>query len=349
MASFAPIFFSFLRACGCCPVSSRRTRGQWNSKTCTASCRTLPLIGRKSAPPHLGVVVLEPFWSQYEPQPGVFNAPYIDQLKNRLAAARRAGFRVVLSPGWQYPPAWIFQLPHSRYVNQYGDVFADPSPGMAGFNAVFNPSVRAHQETYLRRLLADLGTDFLALRLGGGWYNELNYPPNHYHDHSNCYWGFDDLAQGREPGFADGEWRDARHRVGCPERRYRPLAISTRACSSTGIWTASRIITIGRSPPRATFSTVRWRCSYPSWGIRPGQIDAAVAAGLSGKTSAEANGEVPRGFDFARFIHGITDPNVIVYCTWLDAHLGDDAGPGPGTLGAGALPVGSRLGEPRRT
>ena len=73
---------------------------------------------------------------------------------------------------------------------------------------------------------------------------------------------------------------------------------------------------------------------YPSWGIRPGQIDAAVADQLAGKTSAEVNGELPRGFDFARFIHGITDPDVIVYCTWWMLTRA--------TISASILPTGNR-------
>ena len=58
---------------------------------------------------------------------------------------------------------------------------------------------------------------------------------------------------------------------------------------------------------------------YPSWGIRPGWIEAAVKEGLSGRTSPEINGEIQRGYDFSRFISVIKDAGVIVYCTWIDA------------------------------
>ena len=276
----------------------------------------------------LNVVVLEPVWSRYEPRPDAFDTGYVNQLRKRLADARAAGFRVVLSPGWQYPPAWIFTLPHSRYVNQYGDVFADPAPGMAGFNAVFNPAMRARQEKYLRRLFADLGQDFLAVRLGGGWYNELNYPPPHFHGHVNCYWAFDDLAQGRAPVLPPGMGS-------CPD----PGWVPGTPASGSGDLRASRFlnwyldalknyhdwqITVARTCYAGPLAML-----YPSWGIRPGQIDAAIADQLAGKTTAEVNGEVPRGFDFARVIHGITDPKVIVYCTWVDAHTGNDLDPNP--------------------
>lgn len=59
---------------------------------------------------------------------------------------------------------------------------------------------------------------------------------------------------------------------------------------------------------------------YPSWGIRPGQLQSAIEVDLNGTTSPEKNGEVQRGFDFARFIAGIRDPNVVVYCTWIDSN-----------------------------
>ena len=276
----------------------------------------------------LSVIVLEPVWSRYEPRPDSFDAVYVSQLKKRLADTRAAGFRVVLSPGWQYPPAWIFDLPHSRYVNQYGDAFADPAPGMAGFNAVFNQAVRARQEKYLRRLFADLGTDFLALRLGGGWYNELNYPPPRFHDHANCYWAFDDLAQGGVAGLPAGI-------SPCPDPGWLP----GMPAAAGGDPHASRFLNwyLDALKNYHDWQIVTARTCfdgplamlYPSWGIRPGQIDAAIAGQLAGKTAAEINGEVPRGFDFARVIRGITDPKVIVYCTWVDAHTGNDLDPNP--------------------
>ena len=276
----------------------------------------------------LGVIVLEAGWNRYEPRPDTFDAGYVSQLKQRLANARAAGFRVILSPGWQYPPAWIFDLPHSRYVNQYGDAFADPAPGMAGFNAVFNQSVRAQQEKYLRRLFADLGTDFLALRLGGGWYNELNYPPPRFHDHANCYWAFDDLAQGLAAGLPAGV-------LPCPIQGWKPGTPATAGGDQRASHFLNWYLDALKNYHDWQIATARTcydgplAMLYPSWGIRPGQIDAAIADQLAGQTTAEINGEVPRGFDFARVIRGITDPKVIVYCTWVDAHTGNDLDPDP--------------------
>ena len=66
---------------------------------------------------------------------------------------------------------------------------------------------------------------------------------------------------------------------------------------------------------------------YPSWGIRPGQIEEAVGANLRGTTPAERNGEIQRGLDFARQIASITDSGVIVTTTWLNADASGDEGP----------------------
>ena len=276
----------------------------------------------------LNVIVLEVFWSRYEPQADGFDALYVGQLRARMAAARAAGFRVILSPGWQYPPGWIFSLPHSRYVNQYGDAFTDASPGMAGFNAVFNRIIRERQEKYLHRLSDDLGKDFVAVRLGGGWYNELNYPPPKFHGHGNCYWAFDDLATGHAPGLPPGM-------VPCPTPGWVPgSSANSREDRRAGLFANWYLDCLKNYHDWQITMARRYFAGpllmlYPSWGIRPGQLDAAIAGQLAGKTPAEVNGEVSRGFDFARFIGGITDPKVIVYCTWVDAHAGNDVDPAP--------------------
>ena len=63
---------------------------------------------------------------------------------------------------------------------------------------------------------------------------------------------------------------------------------------------------------------------YPSWGIRPGQLDEAVAGNVDGSSSAEINGEISRGFDFARQIQALNNPGVVVTTTWLDADATQD-------------------------
>lgn len=68
---------------------------------------------------------------------------------------------------------------------------------------------------------------------------------------------------------------------------------------------------------------------YPSWGIRPGQVDLAIESDLEGSTNPEINGELQRGFDFERFVAGIRDQRVALYTTWLEAPFGDDTSSDP--------------------
>ncbi|MDQ3815263.1 MAG: beta-galactosidase [Armatimonadota bacterium] len=270
----------------------------------------------------LRLAVLELAWSRYEPREGVFNAGYIAQQKQRLQTFRAGGMQMVLDFGVQYPPAWLLEMPDSRYVNQYGDAFVDTTPGKNIGNMVFNRALRDRQAAYMRRVFTDFGTDFFAVRLGGGWYSELNYPPHRFKERQNCYWAFDALAQGQKPGLPEGvrpcpvpAWipgmpsdphPDDKHRAA---RRFIDWYLDS--LKNYHDW---QIATARRS------YAGRLAMLYPSWGIRPGQLEAAIAVDLNGTTSPEKNGEIQRGFDFARFIAGIQDRGVVVYCTWLDAN-----------------------------
>lgn len=262
------------------------------------------------------VVTLEIGWNLYEPQQGLFSSDYLQQLKRRLAAYRAAGMQVMLELGIQYPPAWIFQKRNSRFINQYGDAFAaDPTGGNCGVNAVFNPAMRDLIGAYVRQVFADLGTDFYAVRLGGGRYGEVGYPDSRYAGKSNCYWAFDPLAQGKVSGLPAGM-------KPCPVPGWIPGTPSPDHAAARAFanwymaclqnyhdWQIAHMRRYYHGPLAML---------YPSFGIRPGQLDLAVSGDLNGGTSPEKNGEVQRGFDFARFVAGIRDPKVIVYGTGID-------------------------------
>lgn len=267
-------------------------------------------------------------WDRFEPSHGVLAAEYVASLRAEIAALRGAGLEVILDLGVQYPPDWLFETPGSRYVNQFGEAYVDPSPGKNVANAVFNAAIREAQAMFYARVLAELGTEFYALRLGGGWYNELNYPPHEFADQRNCYWAFCERAQGKAPGLPEGV-------PPCPVAGWQPGG------STTGLETARRFaewyMEALRNYHDWQITTLRalypgrLMMLYPSWGIRPGQLEAAIAGGLAGTTPPERNGEIQRGFDFARFVRGITDPHVVLTSTWTDADpsFGDDASEDP--------------------
>ncbi|MFA6285899.1 MAG: hypothetical protein WC661_00840 [Opitutaceae bacterium] len=298
------------------------------SRTALGVLQATPAQAPALADAGVTLVVLGVSWENFEPTAGTPNPAYIRQLRADLDAYRRANLQVVLDPGIQYPPAWLFTLPDSRYQNQYGSLYADRASGKNIANTVFNAAVRARYAFHLAALFRELGVDFFAVRLGGGWYGELNYPDTTYAKHPNCYWAFDPIAQGAKPGLPAGL-------TACPVPGWKPGDASPGHASARRFldWYLASL----QNYHDWQIATVRHlypgplMMMYPSWGIRPGQLEPAVAADLAGTTSPEKNGEIQRGFDFARFIGGIRDPQVWVHCTWLDANpaWSDETSPDP--------------------
>lgn len=276
------------------------------------------------------VAVISIGWNTYQPAPDAFNAAYVAATKEKMAAFRKAGFVLQLNFGLQYSPTWIFEGANSHYENQYGDRYAVPDPGSGKQipNAIFNQAVRARIAAYTERVFRDLGTDWQSVRLGGGWYGELNYPEPKYNGKTNCYWAFDDIAQGRAPGLAAGLQP-------CPVPGWKPGGASPDHASARHFadWYMNALKNYHdwQIADVRRFYNGNLCMLYPSWGVRPGQIEAAVQTDLSGTTPAEKNGEISRGFDFERYIAGITDPKVIVYGTWLDTNpqWSDESSPDP--------------------
>jgi hypothetical protein len=265
------------------------------------------------------VAVIAVGWNRYQPARHQFNEGYASEVREKMRAFRAAGFELQLSFGLQYAPAWIFDLPHARYKNQFGDEYkiADAASGKQIPNGVWSQAVREAIAAYTERVFAELGTDWHSVRLGGGWYGELNFPDHNYAGKSNQYWGFDDAAQGRAPGLPFGV-------APCPVPGWTPGTPSQNHESARRFaeWYMESLgnyhdwqIQLARRFYKGNLAML-----YPSWGIRPGQLKAAIEADLGGSTSPEKNGEIQRGFDFERFVNGVSDPNVIVYCTWLDSN-----------------------------
>ncbi len=274
----------------------------------------------------LNVAVLAVAWDRFEPRAGEFDAGYIAQLAAQKSAFRRAGYRLQLDPGIQYAPVWVAALPQGRYRNQYGEEFAGGGPGERLPNVVFNAQVRARIAVYFHELFRQLGSDWDFVRLGGGKFGELNYPRPRQGSHGNCYWAFDDLAQGKAPGLPEAI-------PPCPVPGWVPGTPSENHQSAARF--AEWYLNALNAYQDWQIATVRRDFSgevcllYGSWGIRPGELPAAIAGDLGGATPPEHNGEIQQGYDWARMIGGITDSRAIVYCTWIDGtlqnrELGDD-------------------------
>ena len=255
-------------------------------------------------------------WRAYVPSPGTISSAFVQRKRAELASLRAAGFSIILSLGVHDTPAWVHdQFPDSYYVNQFGERY-DPGGIDAGeANLVFNPALRAVAAAYIQQVFTDFGTDFAAVRLGGGRYGELTYPPAKYGLHTNVYWAFDRNALAHSPTPL---WLPGQPSPAGEAGRFLDWYLGALVDFQT--W---QIRTVRQSYAGPLMML------YPSWGIRPTDIDRAVAVNLNGSTSAERNGEIQRGFDFARQIAALNDPQVIVTTTWLDADASADTGSDP--------------------
>lgn len=260
------------------------------------------------------VAVIPVAWDSFEPEAGHIDHAVVKRLKDEAAAYRALGYRLQLDFGFQYPPKWIFGLQGARYRNQYGDEHESKAPGRNVANAVFSQAVRDRMAGYMEAVFRELGTDWDWVRLGGGFYGEVNYPLSRFAGKTNCYWGFDDLAQGKRAGLPKGI-------AICPIPGWKPGESGTDNARAYLAW----YLSAQQNYHDWQISTVRrWYSGdicmlYGSWGIRPGWKKQAIATSLDGSSPGEVVGEFSSGYDWELMIGGIRDPRVIVYCTWLDA------------------------------
>lgn len=259
-------------------------------------------------------VSVEIGWNNVEPEPGRYSQPYLAQIRERIAAAKAAGFSVVLDAGLQTPPQWVFALDAStRFVNQYGDKWHG-SAGADVPDAVFDQSVRDAQSTYIRYLAAALtggtaGADggISALRVGGLYFNELHYPIASYLGHSNSFWAFSPaaLAHSPVPAYRPGAGSVADSKAF--------LSWYLSSLDGYGVWLATLFRTaFGPGPSLQVL--------LPSWGLRPGDVASAGSGGLTGHSRGEENGTINEGLDWAELLPRLAPiGGVVAYTTWLDA------------------------------
>jgi hypothetical protein len=256
-------------------------------------------------------------WKDLEPAEGQVSSSYVSAKRGEIAALRAAGLEVVLDSGLQDVPQWLHSRPDSFLVNQYGEAYTTATDGDLGIdkgeaNLIFNPALRTLAAGYLRRIGELFGSTAYAIRIGGGRWNELGYPPSTTSSHTNAYWAFDALAQQQSP--VPG-WKPGDPSPNGEARRF--LAFYLGALVDFQQWQITAV-RAGFAGPLIVL--------YPGWGIRPGQAAAAADDNLRGRTSAEINAEVPRGFDWAGQVAAIHDPLVWPSTTWIDAQFGSDSG-----------------------
>jgi hypothetical protein len=251
-------------------------------------------------------------WKKVYPAKGVLDSSYLERKRGELNQLYESGFEVILLLGYHDVPGWVHEeYADSYYINQYGDRYED-TDNAGDANLVYNPVLRSLVSDYIQTIFSYFGTNFVAVRIGGGRYGELTYPPVEYANKTNCYWAFDQNARAKSPV---PDWRPGDPSLAGEATKFLDTYLNTLVDYQN--W---QIATVRKS-------YAGWiMVLYPSWGIRPGDEDAAIHGNLIGNTSAEKNGEIQRGYDFARQVMAIDDPNVIITTTWLDADASADKG-----------------------
>jgi hypothetical protein len=251
--------------------------------------------------------VVELRWDAFEPFEGVKDVDYIRRKRAEFERLRRQGFKLILTLGFHRAPAWIHErFPDTYYVNQYGERYDGPEDS-GELNLVFNEPLRRLAAEYLRQVFQDFGTDFYAVRIGGGRFAALTYPPGEFGGRQNCYWAFDRNAQrgSPTPGWKPGSPAPAGEAAQFVDYYLEGLARYER-------WQIAEV--------RRHFGG-RLFLILPSWGIRPGRIEEAVEGNLAGATPVEKTGELQQGLDFSRLVAAVDDDKVVVTTTWLEADV----------------------------
>jgi hypothetical protein len=243
-------------------------------------------------------------WRYAEPVRGRYDESYLDRMAARIAALRSMGYTIALNTGVQDAPEWLLNLPGGRFVDQNGQTYRDSNEP----NLIFGTQHRYLAQRYLNRVFARLGSDFSIVRAGGGHWGELTYPSQTDPATGrlrNLYYAFDVNARAANPVPA---WRPGRPSPQGEAGRF--LGWYLNALAYYQNWQIQALRKAGFSGRVAVL--------YPSWGMRTGDFDRAVATNLAGTSSPEINGEVQRGYDAKRQINLLRDRNVVVYGTWAD-------------------------------
>lgn len=255
-------------------------------------------------------------WRDLAPTETTLNMPLIRYQQAEMARIRQAGFRIVLGLGFTDAPAWVHaNYTDTYYINQFGDPYIANTADGGDANLIFNPNMRSLAFAYIQSVFANFGTDFAAVRLGGGHWGELTYPLHTIGGRTNLYWAYDHNALASSPVPA---WRP-----GQPSPNGEAATFANWYLDALAAYQNWQIATLRQSYGGPLMML------YPSWGMRPGQLGQAIVGNLGGTTSPEINGEVQRGYDFARLVSRINDPNVVVTTTWLDADATRDNSANP--------------------
>jgi hypothetical protein len=262
----------------------------------------------------LTTAVLKVLWNRAQPAPAlVLDPTYLAGVRKQISQYQAAGLDITLDLGLQYPPKWALALPGAGFVDQYGHTFdASVASGEMAVDAIYNPAAQIAEATYIRLLAAALGPNtFRFVRVGGLLTGELRMPTNTDGGRTNSWWAFSSTFQ-----------------ASSPVPGYRPgiSAYSPAADAAFLNYYLNGLVSYQQFLVTAVGTSFSGNLEvlYPSFGVRPGDVQAALAKHLNG-SSVRAS-ELAQGLNFAQLLPALSAlaPSVsqrsrlIAYSTWLD-------------------------------
>ena len=214
----------------------------------------------------VGAVTISASWTAAEPSAGSFSDSYGPSIRSEIAAARSDGMEVVLDPGMQYAPNWVFSLPGgTRFVNQYGEAFGG-SPGSGDEvperdHRWIGAGRRKHLSGLAR--CPDPRRPDHRRPPGRGPLWRLRYPDPDYRGHIDSFWAYDSSTQAVSPvpGWKPGTGTPAQ--AADFPRRLQPGHRQLRGVDE-------RVMEEPTSIPNVLVM-------LPGWGERPGVASSEVA------------------------------------------------------------------------
>ncbi len=247
-------------------------------------------------------LAVEMSWAEAEPQRGRLDQAYLGAISRQVQDYRRLGFSVVLNYGLHDAPSWVSAIPGSHLVDQKGN----RATGEGSVDLVFNPSLRALAAPYTRAVVRLLGASVSTIRVGGGYWGELDYPAAVGPGPS--YWAYSPAAQAAAP---DPGWRPCGPGGQAAAGRF--VAFYLGALVDYQNWQIALLRQAGYTGTVAVL--------YPSVSLTPGDVAASVATGLCGSSPAERSGDLARGFTHQRQVQALPRSGVAAWCTWLENPL----------------------------
>lgn len=252
--------------------------------------------------------VVQAKWVDLQPTSAgqALDATALAALNTQIADTINAGLRPVLEHAIQYPPAWALAAVE-LFKDQAANTWTSSTPGTQVRNWFWTANGQGFVADFITKVYAGLTAANVAaidrIRLGGGYFGELQYP------HGNIaspfsYWAFG-AAQQTGTGIA------ASQKV-CPLPGYTPF---TGTDAQDVVWINWYLGGIAQwmLDLIAMHKTAGWTCDlmvlHPGFSVRQNHL----------RSDSGFRDSLSNGIDFTRMIGAYAhDPQVWPWSTWID-------------------------------